>query len=58
MKKDIIITFKERSYNIFNVKEEIVKELETKDEKVTRKVLVEYQYYIIKTKIKFEKKSE
>ena len=58
MKKDMIITFEKRSYNIFDVKKKVIKELETKDEKVTREVSVEYRYYVMKTKIKFEKKSE
>ena len=58
IKENMIITFEKRSYNIFDVKKEVIKELETKDGKVTREVSVEYRCYVMKTKIKFEKKSK
>ena len=50
IKKDMIM--------IFDVKKRVIKELETKDEKVMREVLIKYRCYVMKIKIKFEKKSE
>lgn len=58
MKEDMIMTFEGRSCNIFDAKERVVEELGAKDGEVTREVPAGYRCYVMKAKIKFEKKSE
>lgn len=49
--------FQSRLYNIINSKEKLVESLDVEYKQIIKEILTDYQYYIIRAWIKFEKKS-
>jgi len=54
--EDITITFKGGLCNIIDSKGKLVEDLNIKNGQVTREVLTRYKYYIIRARIKLEKR--
>jgi len=54
--EEMTMTFEGRSCNILDGEEKVVDELGTKDGQVTREVLAGYRCYVMRARIKFEKR--
>ena len=54
--EDMTMTFEGRSCNITDGEGKVVEELGTEDGQVTKEVLAGYKFYVMRARIKFEKR--